>query len=160
ARQRRAGATGELMRRVRPRDAASVSASADGQPIRLLPLAEAGAYHGQVTAAATTLRTSIDLQVIDAAGRATTARRTVPTAPDAHHVAAPAEAPLSLLSASHGGIDVRPARIGDVERFARAIAPPPPAPAEHHPMRSPWWLAPFAGCLFAEWWLRRRFGLR
>jgi len=28
------------------------------------------------------------------------------------------------------------------------------------PMRSAWWLAPFAACLGAEWWLRRRAGLR
>ena len=28
------------------------------------------------------------------------------------------------------------------------------------PMRSPWWLFPFAGCLAVEWWLRRRGGLR
>ena len=28
-----------------------------------------------------------------------------------------------------------------------------------HPMRSPWWLLPFVGCLSAEWWLRRRNGL-
>jgi hypothetical protein len=29
-----------------------------------------------------------------------------------------------------------------------------------HPMRAPWWLLPFAGCLSVEWWLRRRNGLR
>lgn len=28
------------------------------------------------------------------------------------------------------------------------------------PMRSEWWLLPFAGCLSVEWWLRRRVGLR
>jgi hypothetical protein len=29
-----------------------------------------------------------------------------------------------------------------------------------HPMRSAWWIIPFAGCLSLEWWLRRRGGLR
>ena len=29
-----------------------------------------------------------------------------------------------------------------------------------HPMRAPWWIIPFAGCLTIEWWLRRREGLR
>jgi hypothetical protein len=29
-----------------------------------------------------------------------------------------------------------------------------------HPMRAPWWILPFAGCLSLEWWLRRRAGLR
>jgi len=28
------------------------------------------------------------------------------------------------------------------------------------PMHVPWWIVPFAGCLAAEWWLRRRNGLR
>jgi hypothetical protein len=31
---------------------------------------------------------------------------------------------------------------------------------ETRPMRSPWWIAPFAACLGGEWWLRRRRGLR
>jgi hypothetical protein len=29
-----------------------------------------------------------------------------------------------------------------------------------HPMRASWWMFPFAACLTAEWWLRRRAGLR
>jgi hypothetical protein len=29
-----------------------------------------------------------------------------------------------------------------------------------YPMRTPWWILPFAACLSAEWWLRRRDGLR
>ena len=29
-----------------------------------------------------------------------------------------------------------------------------------YPMRTAWWLLPFAGCLSIEWWLRRRAGLR
>ena len=29
-----------------------------------------------------------------------------------------------------------------------------------HPMRSPLWILPFVACLAAEWWLRRRGGLR
>lgn len=28
------------------------------------------------------------------------------------------------------------------------------------PMHAAWWIVPFAGCLAAEWWLRRRNGLR
>ena len=34
------------------------------------------------------------------------------------------------------------------------------ARAQIHPMRAAWWLLPFAGCVSAEWWLRRRVGLR
>ena len=45
------------------------------------------------------------------------------------------------------------------DALARAIEPP----AERvtlYPLRSIWWLLPFAGCLGAEWWLRRRSGRR
>lgn len=34
------------------------------------------------------------------------------------------------------------------------------APTPIHPMQSAWWIVIFAGCLSAEWWLRRRAGLR
>jgi hypothetical protein len=45
---------------------------------------------------------------------------------------------------------------GDVRR----LVPLEVAPASVRPMRSPWWIVPFAACLGAEWWLRRRGGLR
>lgn len=35
---------------------------------------------------------------------------------------------------------------------------PPAAPLRRHPMRSPWWIVPFALALAGEWWLRRRRG--
>jgi hypothetical protein len=55
------------------------------------------------------------------------------------------------------------ARAGEEDAIVRAIASQPsPAAAETtvHPMRVPWWMLPFAACLSAEWWLRRRSGLR
>jgi hypothetical protein len=54
-------------------------------------------------------------------------------------------------------------RAGEEAAIARALttAPmSPPVTIEVHPMRSAWWLLPFAGCLSVEWWLRRRAGLR
>jgi hypothetical protein len=33
-------------------------------------------------------------------------------------------------------------------------------PETRHPMRSSWWMLPFAFCLAGEWWLRRRSGRR
>ncbi|MDA1082607.1 MAG: hypothetical protein O2973_13235 [Gemmatimonadetes bacterium] len=47
----------------------------------------------------------------------------------------------------------------ELSRLAPALraAISPPAHAEPwHPMRSPWWILPFALLLSAEWWLRRR----
>ena len=52
---------------------------------------------------------------------------------------------------------------GSEARVARAIAETPPPSLQVvtiYPMRSPWWIVPFAVCLSAEWWLRRRSGLR
>jgi len=43
---------------------------------------------------------------------------------------------------------------------AVVAAPRVPATTPVQPMRSAWWLVPFAGCLSVEWWLRRRTGLR
>lgn len=45
---------------------------------------------------------------------------------------------------------------GDVRRLVGAQR----GPRSLRPMRSPWWIVPFALCLGAEWWLRRRAGLR
>ena len=54
-------------------------------------------------------------------------------------------------------------RAGEEATIARALRTAPmssPVTTEVHPMRSAWWLLPFAGCLSVEWWLRRRAGLR
>jgi hypothetical protein len=44
----------------------------------------------------------------------------------------------------------------DFERSVRLEGQPAP----FYPMRSAWWLLPFAALLSIEWWLRRRSGLR
>jgi hypothetical protein len=67
---------------------------------------------------------------------------------------------LSMLAASHRGIDVTPDRVGELEQFVRNTVAAPPTRHLRHPMRSTWWILPFASCLSAEWWLRRRRGLR
>ena len=51
--------------------------------------------------------------------------------------------------------------VTDEDNLGVLPAPPRlPAPMPLRPMQSAWWLLPFAGCLSAEWWLRRRVGLR
>ena len=45
------------------------------------------------------------------------------------------------------------------DALARAIDPPS-EPVTLYPLRSVWWLLPFAACLGTEWWLRRRSGRR
>jgi len=65
-----------------------------------------------------------------------------------------------MLATSHRGIDVAPDHVADLERFVRGAVASPSTPLVRHPMRSTWWILPFAFCLSAEWWIRRRQGLR
>ena len=58
-------------------------------------------------------------------------------------------------------LDFRPRAFGASAASASAMATARQAGAARiHPMRSAWWILPFAGCLSVEWWLRRRRGLR
>ena len=54
------------------------------------------------------------------------------------------------------------ATAGDEAAVARLLALDEPVSRDvtAHPMRSAWWMVPFAACLSIEWWLRRRNGLR
>ena len=155
----RPGEQANVIVRVRGGDAASISASAGRQPIRLAPDAEPGVYCARFTATATGTRTSVDVQATDIRGGVDSASLIVPIVADARHVAR-AEPPLSLLAASHRGIDVPPTRIGEIETFVRSSVSPSRAAAVRHPMRSTWWILPLVASLSAEWWLRRRRGLR
>jgi len=148
---------GEVTVRVRSRDGAAIGASIDGdQPIRLRPEPEAGVFRGTFTARGTPGRSTIDVHLADSARQS--ASRTMLVQSDARRIAA--EPLLSMLSSSHRGVDVTPDRVAELERFVRGAVISPDAAVVRRPLRSPWWLLPFAGCLSAEWWVRRRRGLR
>jgi hypothetical protein len=154
----RPGQPGIVIARVRSREARGVSASIDGQPLRLVPAAESGVYRGEFVAGPASGPSTIDVRADAVAG--THGARSLIVRPDAQ-VLSPASAPsLTLLAKSHRGIDVTPDRVSDLERFLRAAIDAPRVPLVRHPMRSTWWILPFAFCLSAEWWLRRRGGLR
>jgi hypothetical protein len=54
------------------------------------------------------------------------------------------------------------ARDGDLSRMATALDTGEAGPADRlpvYPMRSAWWIVPFAALLSTEWWYRRRAGL-
>jgi hypothetical protein len=59
-----------------------------------------------------------------------------------------------------GGVDTTADDIGAVIDLLRTLRSDTRTPEPRHPMRSAWWLVPLVGCLAAEWWLRRRAGLR
>ena len=153
----RPGARGDVTVRVRSHADVPVSATApDGQPIRLTPAAEAGVFRGSFVAGSGSGHVGAE------AGGANpqSASASVVVRADAHPLRAETVPALSMLSASHQGIDVAPERIADLERFIRGAVAAPAATVVRHPMRSVWWMLPFAACLSGEWWLRRRRGLR
>ncbi len=148
----RPGELGEVIVRVRSSTvAASVSASLDGdQPIRLLPDPEAGVYRGHFTAGTTPGRSAIEAMGVT---------RMFLVQADVRRVRSLAPS-LAMLASSHRGIDVTPEHVGELEAFVRKRVTAPRVQQIRHPMRSAWWILPFAFCLSAEWWLRRRQGLR
>ena len=155
----RPGERADFTVRVRSRDVASVSASLDrDQPIRLVPDPEAGAYSGHFVAKDTPGRSILEVRAV--APQPISASQTLLVQPDVHRVRSTAAPSLGMLATSHRGIDVNPERVADLERFLRNAVASLRAPLVRHPMRSTWWILPFALCLSAEWWLRRRQGLR
>jgi hypothetical protein len=156
----RPGELADLVVRVRPGAAAGVSATVDGQPIRLAPDAEAGVYRGRFAGRATGPHTSVEARGVDAGERVRTASQVLPIVADGRPRSAGADAPLMLLAASHRGVDAAPGDVAAIQRFVRDAAPPSRAPAVRHPMRSTWWMMVFVTCLCTEWWLRRRHGNR
>jgi hypothetical protein len=153
------GEQGDVVVRVRSRAVTSVSASIDrDQPIRLHPEPEAGAYRGRFTAKTAPGRSTIEVRAGGAQPIA--ASRTLLVQPDVQRVRPDAAPSLAMLASSHRGIDVTSDHLADLERFVRNAINAPPTSHVTHPMRSALWIVPFAACLSAEWWLRRRRGLR
>jgi hypothetical protein len=163
-----AGATGPLQ----------VSAGLDsGEPVRLWPEAEADVFSGSFAAGLPADLSAVASAKVEASAKAglagvqritvsagadgaggTTGSAVMAVAPSARGTERPV--PLSLLATSRGGIDVSPDRLADLEAYLRREVSAPPVRATTHPMRSGWWIVPFAACLSGEWWLRRRKGLR
>jgi hypothetical protein len=137
--------------------AEAVEASVGGETVRLWPEPEPGAFRGSFTAGATAGRMAIEVSA--AGGRPYTVAREVVVREDAVTPARTA-APLSLLAESHRGIDVSADRLGELERFIRERITGADAVRVRRPMRSNWWLLPFASALCVEWAVRRRRGLR
>jgi hypothetical protein len=155
----RPGESGRVVVRVRAHGATAVSAAIDsGVPIRLLPQPALGVFRGTFTAKRDAGRSTLEVRTAGAA--AASASRTVLVQRDAAPLGAIDSPSLSMLASSHHGIDVTPDRLADLERFLRTTVTAPRTIGIRHPMRSTWWILPFALCLSADWWLRRRRGLR
>jgi hypothetical protein len=125
-------------------------------PVRLWPSGQPGRFHGAVSserAGACEVHAAITGPTPLAASAALLVTSDVRST-------TPATAALDGAVAAHGGIVVEAdGEAALVERVHELLAPRR-APQTTWPMRSPWWLVPFAACLGGEWWLRRRRGLR
>lgn len=65
---------------------------------------------------------------------------------------------VAAWASAHGGEVVREDELDALTRLLRAGAPDSLESIPVRPMRSPWWIVPFATLLGCEWWLRRRRG--
>ena len=61
---------------------------------------------------------------------------------------------------SNGGRILPESRLDELSDLIERVARPERRREARHPMRSFWWMFPFALALSTEWWLRRRVGLR
>ena len=88
------------------------------------------------------------------------AETTIIVVPGAMHPVPDQRALLETWAASHSGRLLPESRLAElVPALERALAPSSRL-VRWHPMRSAWWIVPFALALGAEWWVRRRRGLR
>jgi hypothetical protein len=135
---------------------ARVSVRCAGQPavmVRAWPSGTVGEFTGEIPANPAS-NCEVEARVD---GRSTITSYAV--AADVRHGVDATLAKLERQARATGGVFTYP---GD-EAFARTLdaqASDSSQIVSVYPMRSPWWIIPFAGCLSLEWFLRRRHGLR
>ena len=129
--------------------------SADGHttPVRLWPGSVTGEYEGTFEAPPAAGR--FEVRVSGSGGMVAEVPLVISAGARSRRLA---PAP-GWLSSATGGVAAHADDTAPIEAFLRGL-PRPPAPVEVHPMRSAWWILPFAGALCLEWGLRRRNGLR
>jgi hypothetical protein len=94
----------------------------------------------------------------EAGGTRTSATATLVVTADARSIA-PSPAILAAWADASGGRVIPSSRIADLRGDLRRRIPMSVQRVPWHPMRSPWWIVPFALALAAEWYWRRRRGL-
>jgi hypothetical protein len=66
---------------------------------------------------------------------------------------------VTAWAASRGGRAMSASQLAELSAEVKRAIHPTPRRETWYPMRSAWWIVPFALLLSAEWWLRRRNGL-
>jgi len=138
---------------VRPiRATVSATLEATGKPtvpVRLWPGADIGEFRG-------TLRgTSPGIYRLVVASGGARASSPIVVVADAAQPALDARDVLSAFANAHGG---RALSVSELPSALRDAIHPTPRLETWHPMRSAWWIVPFALALSGEWWIRRRKG--
>ncbi len=135
-------------------DSTSVRSAAPRRAVRLWPGTIPGTFRGTLEAPPNVgpLRLTITVD-------STRAEVPLLSAPSFTGPADDGRAVLGAWASARGGRLVSEAQLDDLrdEMVQRVRATT--RRERWHPMRSPWWIAPFALALSLEWWLRRRRGL-
>jgi hypothetical protein len=158
------GGNGEVLARVTARSVSQIDAwqasatracaQGDVAPLRLWPGDATGAFTARVPIGA---RTGCRVAVrVEGVGEATAHLASGAGGPVERWTSAEMEA----LAARTGGFVVRDGRVQPLVQAWVATRGTARQPETLHPMRSWWWVLPFAVSLAGEWWLRRRAGLR
>jgi hypothetical protein len=122
-------------------------------PVRLWPTAEPGVYEAEWRARAAGL---YNLSVVAGERRGDA---TITVAPDAVRASADDPEALALAASASGGQVFPVGRMPALVEAMKSAHPPRRIIQPSRPMRSPWWVLPFAGLLCAEWAVRRKRGL-
>lgn len=136
-----------------PSQFASATQVASADHVRLWPAGTFGVFQGELPIA-NNAACSLEVEVN---GAVATSHVAVAARP-AHGVAATL-AKLERAARLSGGVVTDEDNLEPIREWNRASLPVNEA-SPMRPMHSAWWLLPFAACLSAEWWLRRRNGLR
>ena len=80
--------------------------------------------------------------------------------PEATPPASDDRARLATWTSATGGQQIREDQLALLAPALKRALAPPAELVRWRPMRSAWWIVPFALVLAAEWWSRRRLGLR
>ena len=132
-------------------EASLIMADGAQERIRLWPGARAGLFEGRIHAPAAGGHT------VRAAAGGSSVEVPLLTAGDVVQPARDGAAAWRQAAAARGG-----AVVASPADALRALSALPAVEVDEtvRPMRSPWWIVPFAGLLCAEWALRRRSGLK
>ena len=122
--------------------------------VRLWPTGTPGSFRGTVRAPQQPGTYSVI-----AAANGSSASRPLVVARDVRTANSSEPGLLAAFTSAHGGSVVAAAQLAELPSLIERALQPSPRRVVSHPMRSAWWLLPFATALSIEWFMRRRRSL-